>query len=76
MCLQMMRLMEHCISRVKVRLNLDTFAETALIADRVSHVGLHKACVEFALQEENRCAQHVCNSMISHGMVPHIAIEH
>ena len=59
---QMTRLMEHCVSRLKLCLSHDTFVETALLADRVSHRGLHEVCVEFALQEGNRCAHHVCLS--------------
>ena len=61
--MQLKQLMERCVSRLKVCLTLDTFAETAVLADRVKHQGLHQACIDFAMLEQNRCAaHHVCVS--------------
>ena len=54
--------MERCVTQLILRLNLDTFVETAVLADKVNHQGLLDACVEFALLEENRCAHHLCLS--------------
>ena len=54
--------MERCVTQLILCLNLDTFVETAVLADRVNHQGLLNACLEFALREENRCAHHLCLS--------------
>ena len=54
--------MQRCITQLIRRLTLDNFAEVAMLADRMSNQGLHKACVEFVLREENRYAPHVCLS--------------
>ena len=51
--------MERCINLLKVRLTLDTFEETVMLADQVDNKGLYTACVEFAVRawEEDRYAQ-------------------
>ena len=54
--------MERCVTQLILRLTLNTFVETAVLADRVNHRGLLDACVEFALREENRCAHRLCLS--------------
>ena len=46
--------MERCITQLKRRLTLDTFAETAMLADKVNDEGLYEACKELALRENNR----------------------
>ena len=56
--MQVNQLMERCVNQLKLRLTVDNFAETAVLADRVHHQGLHEACVAFALQDENRHAHH------------------
>lgn len=61
-CALVNRLMERCVTQLMLRLTLDTFVETAVLADRVNHQGLLDACVKFALREENRCAHHHCLS--------------
>ena len=59
---QVTQLTERCVNQLAFRLTVDNFAETALLADRVSHQGLHEACVAFALLDENRCANYACPS--------------
>ena len=55
--------MEHCIAQLELCLTLETLAETATVADKMNHEGLQQACVDFALQEENRWAlYHACLS--------------
>ena len=53
---QVNQLVERCVTQLKLRLSADSFAETAVLADKISHNGLHEACVSFALQDENRYA--------------------
>lgn len=61
--MQVNQLKERCVTRLKFSLTRDNFAETVVLADRVNHQGLQQACVNFAMQEENRCAaHHVCLS--------------
>ncbi|CAL5229080.1 g12336 [Coccomyxa viridis] len=52
--LQVNQLKERCVTRLKFSLTRDNFAETVVLADRVNHQGLQQACVNFAMQEENR----------------------
>ena len=47
--------MERCVPELIHRLTLDNFADVAVLADKVDHARLHKACVAFAVREENRC---------------------
>ena len=54
--MQVKQLMKHCVTQLKLCLRLETFAETAIVADKMNHEGLQQACVEFALQEEHRWA--------------------
>ena len=54
---QVNQLVERCAGQLALGLTVDNFADTAVLADRVSHQGLHEACVAFALQDENRCAR-------------------
>ena len=58
--MQVDQLVEHCADQLAIRLTIENFAETAVLAGRVKHEGLHTACVAFALQDENRCAGHAC----------------
>ena len=53
---QVDQLKERCANQLALCLTVDNFAETAVLAGRVNHEGLHAACVAFALQDENRCA--------------------
>ena len=36
--------MDRCITQLKRRLTLDTFAETAMLADKVNDTGLYETC--------------------------------
>lgn len=47
--------MERCVTELIRHLTLDNFADVAVLADKVDHAQLHKACVAFAVREENRC---------------------
>ncbi len=55
--------MELCVSQMKGRLTWDNLAERLMLADRINHPGLHKACVEFVVQSKDR---YVHQSSISH----------
>ena len=53
---QAKQLMKHCVTRLKLCLTLETLADTAIVADKMNHEGLQQACIDFAMQEENRWA--------------------
>ena len=54
--MQVNQLKELCADQLKFFLTVDNLAETAVLADKINHEGLHKACVTFALQDANRYA--------------------
>ena len=58
-CAQVTQLRERCVTQLKLRLTLDNLAETAVLADRLNHHGLHTALVKFAQQEEEGYAHQV-----------------
>ena len=48
--------MKRCVTQLQLSFTLETLAETAVVAEKIDHKGLQQACVDFALQEENRWA--------------------
>lgn len=50
-----------CATQLMHNLTVDSFAETAVLADRVKHQGLLDACLEYAMHDKNRCAFSACH---------------
>ena len=48
------KLKRRCIIQLAQNLGLDTFVETAMLAERLEHEHLMNVCIEFALSGENR----------------------
>ena len=58
-CAQVPELMTPCVSQLKLCLTEDTFGEIAILGDKTNHEGLRDACMDFAMQKENRYAHHI-----------------
>ena len=51
-----------CATQLMRNLTVDSFAETAVLADRVKHQGLLDACLDFAMHDKNRWAFFACHT--------------
>ena len=55
--------MQRCVTQLQLCLALETLEETAVVADKIDYEGLQQACIDFAMQAENRWAlYHACFS--------------
>lgn len=52
--------MDYCAEGLSKLLTLENFAEIVLVADKLSHQGLHLTCVDFASRKEHRCVDYIC----------------
>ncbi len=64
--MQVRELMERCVNLLKIRLTLDSFEETAMLANQVDNHGLYMACVEFVVSawKEDRYAQYLPSQVL------------
>ena len=58
--MQVGALQYRCANQLMRNLTMDSFAETAVLADSVKHQGLLDICLESAMHNDNRCPSFAC----------------